>query len=260
MARGAKTPSEVFSSVLAKAKEQLLLDAKHATDFQHSGIRGDERAAGLASFLRDHLPQRFSVTEGEVIDSRDTRTGQLDLIVYDSHTSSPVTRGERHSLIPAEALYAVVEVKTTLSAKELGICYRAAAKVRQLQPFGRQFVSARKEGTPSDENSRCIYSVFSYFSDLGEDEWLDKEYARIITAAKEQGSEPDVIERVLVLSRGFILPGKAAGKEERGAAQSVFLDFYLHLINFLTREARNRNPIDWQLYGRQTSPGWKRLN
>src|SRR6266478_5859715 len=214
MPRGAKNPSEVFASVLAKAKEQLLLDAKQAEEFKHKGIRGNERAAALATLLRDHLPKKFSVTKGEAIDSRDSRTGELDLIIYDSHTSSPVTRGEEHSLIPAEALYAVIEVKTTLSAEQLGVCYRAAAKIRQLEPSGHRFVPARKEGAPADDEPRCMYSVFSYFSDLGEGGWLEKEHIRILTAAKHEGVEPDVVDRVLVLSRGFIVPGNGAGKEE----------------------------------------------
>jgi uncharacterized protein DUF6602 len=259
MARGAKNPSEVFASVLAKAKEQLLLDAKQAEEFKHKGIRGNERAAALATFLRDHLPQRFSVTKGEAIDSRDSRTGELDLIIYDAQTSSPVARGEEHSLIAAEALYAVIEVKTTLSAEQLGVCYSAAAKIRQLKPFGHGFVRAGMEGAPADDEPRCMYSVFSYFSDLGEEDWLGKEHIRILMAAKHEGIEPDVVDRVLVLSRGFILPGKSAGKEEHDAAQSVFLDFYLHLMNFLGREGRHRKPIDWQMYGPRTSPGWKRL-
>jgi len=66
-----------------------------------------------------------------------------------------------------------------------------------------------------------------------------------------------MVDRVLVLTRGFIVPENAAGKEEREDAQSVFLDFYLHLINFLSRESRRREIIDWQLYAPRTSPGWK---
>jgi len=256
MARGAKNPSEVFSKVLAKAKEQLLLDAKHAEDFQHKGIRGDERAAGLTSFLRDHLPERFSVTKGEVIDYRDERTGQLDLIIYDSHTSSPVTKGEENFLIPAEALYAVIEVKTTLTGDELVTCYRAAAKLRALRPFKAQFVPPRTEGAAADKNPRCMYAVFSYLSNLGEENWVRKEHDRAMEAAKLEGVDPDVVDRILVLSRGFILPGKGVGKEERDDAQSVFLDFYLHLMNFLTRETKRRDPIDWQNYGASFREGW----
>src|SRR6266480_4501784 len=119
MARGARKPSAVFASVIDKARKRLLLDADGAEEFEHKVIKGDERAAELAGFLRDRLPARFSITEGEVIDYRDTRTGQLDLIIYDSHTSSPIKKGKKNLLIPAEALYAVIEVKTTLSAKEL---------------------------------------------------------------------------------------------------------------------------------------------
>jgi hypothetical protein len=259
MPRGAKNPSEVFSAVLAKAKEQLLLDAKHAEDFQHKGIRGDERAAGLSSFLRDHLPERFSVMKGEVIDYRDERTGQLDLIIYDSHTSSPVAKGEENVLIPVEALYAVIEVKTTLTDAELAKCYKAAGRLRTLRPFKAKLVPARTEGAAADENPRCMYALFSYFSNLGDDSWLPKEYNRAMEAAKYEDVNPDVVDRILVLSRGFFLPGKAAGKQERDDAQCVFLDFYLHLMNFLTREAKRRDPIDWQLYGPETSPGWKRL-
>lgn len=256
MPRGTNNPSEVLSKVLAKAKEQLLLDAKHAEDFQQKSIRGDERAAGLANFLRDHLPERFSVTKGEVIDFRDERTGQLDLIIYDSHTTAPVTKGEENFLIPAEALYAVVEVKTTLTGDELVTCYRAAGKLRALRPFKAQFVPPRAEGAAADRNPRCMYAVFSYFSNLGEENWVKKEHDRAIEAAKQEGLDPNVIDRILVLSRGFLLPGKGVGKEERDDAESVFSDFYLHLMNFLTRETKRREPIDWQAYGASSREGW----
>jgi hypothetical protein len=259
MPRGAKNPSEVFASVLAKAKEQLLLDAKHASDFEQKGIRGEERAAALSTFLRDHLPDRFSVTKGEVIDYCDERTGQLDLIIYDSLTSAPVSKGMENFLIPAEALYAIIEVKTTLTAEELEKCCKAAAKLRGLSPFKTQFVPPRTGGAAADKHPRCLYAVFSYFSNVGEEAWAKKEYKRLIEAAKRNAVDPGVVDRILVLSRGFLLPANASAKEERDNAQSVFLDFYLHLTNFLTREAKRREPIDWQTYGPQTSPGWKRL-
>ena len=58
----------------------------------------------LAAFLRDHLSKRFSVAKGEVIDFKDNRTGQLDLVIYDAHTNAVVRRGQENWLVPAEAL------------------------------------------------------------------------------------------------------------------------------------------------------------
>lgn len=259
MARGANNASEVLAAVIARARDQLLLDAKHAEDFEQKGIRGDERAAALATLLREHLPDRFSVTKGEVIDFSDERTGQLDLIIYDSHTSAPVSKGEENLLIPAEALYAVIEVKTTLNAEELIKSYRAAGQLRRLRPFKAKFVSPRTEGAAADENPRCMYTIFAYFSNLGESDWAVKEFGRALEAAKDNSLDPDVVDRIFVLSRGFLLPGKAAAKEEKDDGQSVFLDFYLHLMNFLTREAKRREPIDWQNYGKASREGWTTL-
>lgn len=260
MPRGAKKPSEVFAKVITRAKEQLELNAKHAEDFVHRGIRGDERAAGLARFLTDRIPSRFAIAKGEAIDYKDNRTGQLDLLIYDTHTSSPVARGEENLLIPAESLYAVIEVKTTLTQDELDMCYTHASKIRNLKPFKAKFVSARSDGKDaSDSNPRCIYSVFSYFTNLGSQDWMIKEYARILKAAKKAQVAPDIIDRILVLSDGFILPAKPAGKVEQEDRQSTFFDFFLHLINFLSRESKRRDIIDWQLYGPRSSPGWVNL-
>jgi len=76
MPREAQKPSEMFSNVITRAKEQVELDAKHTEDFKHKGIRGDERAAGLSSFLADRIPSRFAIAKAEAIDYKDNRTGR----------------------------------------------------------------------------------------------------------------------------------------------------------------------------------------
>ena len=56
-----------------------------------------------------------------------------------------------------------------------------------------------------------------------------------------------MIDRVIVIDRGIIRP---QGKEAllREDAESLFLEFYLHLVNFLMRERRRRPAIDWMAY------------
>jgi hypothetical protein len=94
---------------------------------------------------------------------------------------------------------------------------------------------------------------------LGEKDWLEKEFDRIERASIQTGAALDLIDRAIVLQRGFILPANRKGKADTNDAQSIFMDFYLNLMNFLSRESKRRRPIDWQLYGSQKNPGWKKF-
>jgi hypothetical protein len=58
----------------------------------------------------------------------------------------------------------------------------------------------------------------------------------------------DCIDQLIVLDRGILKPSASSGKWEAGSDATVFLEFYLHIVNFITREARRRPPVDWQVY------------
>lgn len=260
MPRGTNSPSDVFRSVLDLAKKEILQSSEKAATFKHNVIRGDERAESLAHFLREHLPTTFGIGKGEAIDYNDSRTTQLDLIIYDKAGSAPIVSGG-NLLIPCEAMYAVVEVKTILTQDELATCYRAAKSVRQLKPFKRSFIPPRAGGADaSDKNIRCMYSVFAFETNLASTDWLKKEFERIKLAANENKVSLDHVERITVLSKGMINPCTHEGKACTNEEENIFLEFYIHLMNFLTREAKRRNPVDWQVYSSRNTPGWKKLD
>lgn len=261
MPRGTTSPSDVFRSVMEKAQQQLLLERAVASTFEHRGIIGDERAASLANFFRERLPERFGVHKGEAIDHRDTRTGQMDFVIYDRSRCAPIQVGSENLLLPCEALYCVIEVKTTITNEELNKAYISARKVRSLRPFKRPFIAARQDGSDADDGrSRCLYIVFGYTSNLGNNaEWTKKEYDRLHSAAQSAKTNLDCLDRLFVLDRGIINPQKPAGKWIEGDANSVFLASYLHIMNFLGRESGRRKPVDWQMYGPISSKGWKSL-
>jgi len=244
---------------MEKAKQRLVLEGDDAASFQHKGIRGDERAASLAKFFRDRLPDRFGVDKGEAIDYMDTRTGQLDFVIYDRARCAPVHAGNENLLLPCEALYCVIEVKTIVTQDELDTSYTAAGKVRSLKPFKKAFIAARQDGAgASGDTARCMYVLFGYTSNLSNDaDWAHKEYLRLLSAAKSSRAAPDCVERLFVLDRGIINPQRRAGKWEAANAASVFLESYLHIVNFLGREVERRKPVDWQVYGPRTNSGWK---
>jgi hypothetical protein len=257
MPRGSDRPSTIFKAVLDAAARQLHIASNEATAFQHTGIRGDERAAALANFFRDHLPSTISVAKGEAIDFRDRRTGQLDILIYDADMASPISSQSENVLIPAESLLAVIEVKTTLTQNDLDACYAAAKKVREIRPFKQSFIAAREEGKAAEDgNFRCLYVVFSYGTNLSADNWLNKEFNRLDVSAKAINGKLNLVDVVYVLNRGMIRPAKNAGKINDVEQMNTFLEFYLHIVNFLRKEMPRRPAMDWQAYASKTSKGW----
>lgn len=253
--RSTRSPSKIFANVLTQAEERLLIDAKKAENFGHRGLKGNERAAALKNFLEEHLPAVFAVGSGEAIDYRDNSTGELDLFIYDRSTAAPIQNSTESTLIPAESIYAVIEVKTTLTQDELNKCLKAAAKVRNLKPFKAKFLPAATDGKVFNNHYRCPYFIFAYHSNLGSENWATKEIARLKAAANEAICSIDVIDQLFVLDRGCIIPGKLVALEN--PENGVFLDFYIHLINFLTRERVRRPNIDWTVYSSRRT--WQRL-
>jgi len=256
MKRATRIPSIIFQEVLKQAEAQLALAAQGAANFKHKDIRGDERANALRQFLTAHLPNVFATGKGEAIDFEDTRTGEIDFCIYDAATSSPIPSSSENALIPAEALYVVVEVKSVLTQDELDSCAIAAKKVRSLKPFKEAFVATPTKGAIPDGH-RCLYIVFAYSSNLGETDWAQKELDRIKAATTNAGGTLDMIDRVLVLDRGMIRPQVLAARL-RDETKGIFLEFYLHIVNFLTRERKRRPEIDWTAYASRST--WIKLS
>jgi hypothetical protein len=198
----------------------------------------------------------FGVGSGEALDYRDNRTGELDVFIYDKSTAAPIQTSNESLLVPAEVLYAVIEVKSVLTQDELDKCMIAAKRVRGLRPFKGKFIASPVGGEKHEEHHRCPYFVFSYRSNLGRDGWAQKEFDRTKLSATKAGCDMDNIDRVFVLDRGILHPQMGVASEGENSA-GIFLDFYIHLMNFLTRERSRRPTIDWTAY---TSRGrWMKL-
>jgi hypothetical protein len=245
--RSTKNPSKIFQQVLTDAENKLAMAANAAGCFQHRGIRGDERADALAQLLRQHLPKDFSIGKGEAIDYLDSRTGQLDLVIYDSATAAPLLTAGENLLLPAEALYAVIEVKSVLTQDELDACALAASKVRGLKPYKHKFSPTPTKGEAPNDCYRCPYIVFAFASNLSDDNWAQKEFDRVRKSVSVAQGDLSLFDRVIVLDKGLLRPQISAARV-RDEENGIFLDFYIHLMNFLMREKRRRPPIDMQAY------------
>ncbi len=250
--------SDVFRNVIESARKQLVLDHEKSSAFAHPSIKGNERAASFADFLRQRLPDYLEVTvRGEAIDCYDHRTGELDILIYDKLAARPISQQRESALVPCEALYVVVEVKSVLNKSHVEACLQHSQFVRNLKPFGHKFVDARRRGAAAQSDShRCLYIVVAYTSDIAAKDWMKKEYGRLVAVAEELNLSATVIDKIFVVDRGIINPVRAQGKIVEKGPEYLLAELFIHLVEFVERESSRRPPIKWDIYALPDRKGW----
>lgn len=89
-------------------------------EIPHAGEKGRVRERKVRGLLEGHLPGRYGVGSGHVIDSQSEPavSCQTDVIVYDALNGIRVPADEEYSVLPCECVYAAIEVKSRLSASD----------------------------------------------------------------------------------------------------------------------------------------------
>src|SRR4051812_48937859 len=95
----------------------------------HALTKGEVREEDVADALRPHLPVRFTMSSGVVVNTRGEESSQQDILVTDSSISPPFLTAGRLGLHPAETVAAALEVKSTLTSETLTQSVRGGASV-----------------------------------------------------------------------------------------------------------------------------------
>lgn len=98
----------------------------------HAGEKGGASELRWLEMLKDHLPKRYSVRKGFVIDSNGGCSDAIDIIVHDNQYSPFLLEAESTCFVPAESVYAVLEAKQTLTKEYVEYAGKKAASVRRL--------------------------------------------------------------------------------------------------------------------------------
>lgn len=121
-----------LANAFAAEEARLLASLAEArSKHEHRGIKGDILERAFRDFLSRHLPRKFSVGTGEVIDRRGARSSQSDVIV--SNDEQPfISPQDDPGLYLFEGVTAVGEVKTSLGSGELKDILQKGALLRRL--------------------------------------------------------------------------------------------------------------------------------
>jgi hypothetical protein len=126
--------------------EDVSEEQRH-TEFAHNLFwvplrNGEEHVFGnyvdrhnyFEGFLRERLPQRYSVGKGEVVTPENQVSKQLDLVVFDSFECPKLFSSEAHSIFPIESIYGAISIKSNLKSGDLIDAYENIASLKRVLP------------------------------------------------------------------------------------------------------------------------------
>ena len=123
-----------LNSLFESAQQNMVAELTGVRRVVDHGVTlGDETEVSWVRFLNSILPNRYQACDGFVVNADGRRSDQIDLIVFDRQYSPPLFRLGNVQYVPAEAVYAVFEVKQSIDARRLKAASEKAASVRRLR-------------------------------------------------------------------------------------------------------------------------------
>lgn len=98
----------------------------------HPGTKGDASELGWLEMFDLYFPKRYQAEKAFVLDVYGNISDQIDIVVFDRQYSPFLFNQDGAYYVPAESVYAVIEVKQELNKEMLEYAASKAASVRRL--------------------------------------------------------------------------------------------------------------------------------
>ena len=98
----------------------------------HPSSQGDVVEAGWISLLSTYLPVRYQVRKAFVVDSWGRISDQIDLVIFDRQYSPFLLDYQGACYVPAESVYAVMEIKPRVNKATIEYASKKVSSVRRL--------------------------------------------------------------------------------------------------------------------------------
>lgn len=147
------------AQIFFEASKKLRQDLDRTMSIPHAGERGGEVENILKRFLKDHLPKRYDVTSGFILDRNDNVSAQTDVIVYDASSCPVLETYEDNLIVPSDNATAVIEVKSNLTKEDIE---DAAGKIANIKSLSKSKIDL----PPGPWNLNTIGILFAFKSTL----------------------------------------------------------------------------------------------
>lgn len=208
-------------------------------------------AKGLATeenwreMLGEYLPNRYCVSKAFVIDADGAQSREIDLVVYDRQYSPFLFKQDGAVFIPAESVYAVFEVKQSLSAATVKDACEKAASVRVLRRTSVGITHAGGTYPP-----RPLFPILAGLLCF-ESSWNPPLGGRLVDLL-EKSSWQSRLDLLCALRHGsaeVAYPGDGGVRLDSSAPEAALIFFFLRLLERL-QGLGTAPAIDLRAYGR----------
>jgi hypothetical protein len=128
--------------IFRRVQTQMLSDLSVGGLFEHASSAGAATEHHWINLFERYLPRRYRAAPAFVIDADGRRSRQIDIAIFDNLYSPPLFPHEAGLHLPAESVYAVFEVKPTISKQWLRDAVEKAASVRALRRTSAPIVAS----------------------------------------------------------------------------------------------------------------------
>ncbi|MFL6334616.1 MAG: DUF6602 domain-containing protein [Pyrinomonadaceae bacterium] len=178
-------------AIFEQAARKLRQDFEELSVVPHSGLKGNQAEGLVKAFLKGHLPKRFDVGSGFILDHFDNVSKQTDVIIYDAFNCPVYRASDDAGIFPSDNVAAVVEVKSRLDKEQLTSSFENIMATKQL--------SKRVAEGPFFITSQTLGCLFAFDSSIS----LDKIVEHYTDLTKKYGIGHH-IDIILVLDKGTV--------------------------------------------------------
>lgn len=122
-----------LTQVFRRVQAEMLAQMAVGSMFEHASSAGAATEHHWLELFSRYLPKRYRAAPAFVIDSAGRRSRQIDIAIFDNLYSPPLFPHDSGQHVPAESVYAVFEVKPTISRQWIRDASEKAASVRALR-------------------------------------------------------------------------------------------------------------------------------
>jgi hypothetical protein len=219
-------PNSIFRNRMVNSVDFALREAAVAREVAHPGMQGRIRELVMSHLLRPALPLGFDIAGGKVVNSQGDQSAETDVIVYSRAVLAPIMYSECDGIVPVEAAYYAVEIKSQLTAATLRDSIAKAQAMLSVIPV-------QKHEAVTPPRSPVIPTLFAFDSDLVAGSSELERYANYDPAWNTRPA----VRAICVAGRGYwyhsVDPEVAWVEHAPSAEHDEVIDFVSGVVNTL---------------------------